>query len=324
MYKKQASAHFEFIYLILSHHKVPQLLRLVRRLRYGSPDSAVVIHHDPKGPPISAEMLNDIPNVYLVKDPVSVTLYDWTQAEALLHSIGYISDRFDFAWLSVISGQDYPLKPLAAIEHELRETAFDAFVEAYPVSKYDLKDYAHYFSRFVKLPRFPYYYRFPGAVRQALHHARMLFQTNWRLPIRIEGADRGTPLMLGIRSWRTPFSNSFICYKGSDWFTLSRQAVQYLLDFSHNNASILRYFRRTRVPCEAFFQTVLLNCGFLRICGDNRRFILWESVQSTHPKTLTIHDLELMRTSGKDFGRKFDMDVDSRVMDVLDDLIARA
>lgn len=120
---------------------------------------------------------------------------------------------------------------------------------------------------------------------------------------------------------RTPFSAHFRCFKGSDWFTLNRRAIDYLLYFGRKNPDVLAYFRKTFIPSESYVPTVLKNSAELSIGSDNRHFICWDVPGAAHPKTLTFEDLTEIELSKKDFGRKFDAKIDSLVLDELDKLL---
>lgn len=305
----------EFAYLILSHNKPDQLLRLIRTLRVGSPESAILLHHDAKSALPDMAVLNEIGGVYLVEPRVSVQWGDASQVDALLVCITYAIQNIDFSWLSVISGQDYPVRPLTDIEADLRHTPYDAFVKATPVATGPYR--TRYYLQFRPLPRFRYAYRLPRKVLAAMAWLRRQFNQRQTL-LKIEGGYRGLPTVLGIRSLKHPFSENFACYKGSDWFTLSHPVALSLIEFGNQHPETLKYYRQTFMPSESYFQTVLWNSKNLNICDDNRRYILWEESRLAHPKTLTVEDLDAMTRSGKDFGRKFDAAVDSTVLDELD------
>ncbi|CAH1087234.1 beta-1,6-N-acetylglucosaminyltransferase [Candidatus Nitrotoga sp. 1052] len=301
----------EFVYLILSYGKVEQLFRLIRTLRATSPNSAILLHHDAKSPPLDECALRELDGVYSVVPRVEVQWGDNSFLDAYLHSIAYALKNLDFSWLSVISGQDYPLRPLATIETELRVTHYDAFVKAAPVKNgpYHARYYLHY----RPLPRFRYAYRIPRWLRAAFNWGRQQLNLQQSL-LRIEGGPHNTPLRLGIRTIRHPFSDALLCYKGSDWFTCSHRALTHLIAFGQHRPEVLEYFRHTFIPSESYFQTVLWNCKELKVCDDNRRFIVWKTSRVEHPKTLTFLDLDAITRSGKDFGRKFDAAVDSAVL----------
>jgi len=311
--------HHEFVYLIFSYGKADQLYRLIRTLRAGSPDAAILLHHDAKGVQLDEAALSGLGGgIYMVKPPVLVTWGDATQLDAILRSISFALQNLAFSWLTVLSAHDYPLRPLATIESELRNSPFDAFVKAAPApAQYRVR----YYMQYRPLPRFRYAHRLPRRLSVAMDWLRAEFNRRQSL-VRIEGGPRGTARRLGIRTRRHPFSEDFVCYKGSDWFTLSRRAASYLIAFNQNRPEVLEHYRHTFIPSESYYQTVLCNAKELKICNDHRRFIVWEDTKS-HPNTLTIHDLDDMIMSGKDWGRKFDMTVDTAVLDALDRIVQR-
>lgn len=123
---------------------------------------------------------------------------------------------------------------------------------------------------------------------------------------------------LGLRAWRAPFSPGFSCYRGSDWFSLSRAAVEVLLETSPRRSRLLRHYRRTLFPSESFVQTMLANDARLRLSGDTRRYSRWDGPHATGPSVLRRGDLNAVLRSGADFARKFDEDVDRSVLDEID------
>ena len=314
------SPRHEFVYLILSHGRTQQLFRLLRTLRAASPSAAIVLHHDAKSLPLEPAALVQIGGVYLAEPRVAVYWGDESQMRALLAALTYLQQRIDFSWVSVISGQDYPLRSIEAIEDDLRRSPHDAYVKAAPVADGPYR--ARYFMRYRRLPRLPHYYRLPRRLRKWLRSAREHLNRGQSL-VRFEGGVRGTPLQMGFRARKHPFTGDFVCYKGSDWFTLSRHAVAYLLSFNRDRPDVTEHYLATYMASESYFQTVLLNSGTLRVCDDNRRYIRWDATKLAHPRTLTMADLGEMIDSGKDFGRKFDADVDTAVLDALDRIILR-
>jgi core-2/I-Branching enzyme len=310
--------YHEFVYLILSHGQADQIVRLIRTLRTASPHSAIVIHHDAKSPLPDLSRVTEAGGLYFVEPRIDVIWGDYSFLDATLTSLRYTQQTLNFSWISIISGQDYPLRPLAAIENELSSAQYDGFIKALPATD---QHYAfRYYMNYRILPRFRYAHRIPGYLRAAFQRATHAFNHCQSL-LRIEGGVRGTPKRLGLRALTHPFSDNFVCYKGSDWFTVSNRAVSYLLWFERERHDIISFYRKTYIPSESYIQTVLRNCRELRICDDNRRFISWDSSGSSHPRTLTIQDLNAITRSGKDFGRKFDSHTDSSILDALDSII---
>ena len=307
----------EFAYLILSHGELDQVIRLMKTIRIGSPLSAILLHHDAKNPAPDEEMLQRL-NVQLVSPRISAAWGDFSLVDAVLNSVSYTLRAIDFDWLVVLSGQDYPLRPFSTLESELRNSPYDAFVKATPVS---MGPYGfRYYMRYWKLPKMPFIHRLPSPIQEILGCAQKKLSQS-KTWLRIQPGPRNTPTRLGLGIFGHPFSNTFVCHKGSQWFTLSKRAAAYLIQFGQKQPNILGHYRQTLIPDESYFQTVLWNAKDLRVCEDHRRFILWDDAKLAHPVTLTMQHYDSMIQSGKDFGRKFDMAVDAKVLDALDQVV---
>jgi hypothetical protein len=287
-------------YLVLSHRDPPQVERLLRVLRAESPGAPLIVHHDDR-----FVGLNTGPDVHRVLPPVAVS-WGWTsQLEVFLRCFAFALERVEFSWLVVLSGQDYPLRPLAVSERELMASSVDGYVQGDPVAppawtRGELDEFARrYFYRYRRV-------RPPGALlRRAVVAARPLLSLRempwgWVLGRRCGGP--GLPVR-----------------RGSDWLTLSRRAVSLLVGAP---PAVVGHYRRTIAPSESFPQTVLWGAG-LRLSQDPRRFSAW-APGSAHPAVLGVGDLDAMLASGCDFARKFDLTVDRRVLDALDRVRDRA
>lgn len=307
----------EFAYLILSHGEVDQTIRLIETIRTGSPFSAILLHHDARSPAPDERTLQRL-EVQLVKPRISASWGDFSLVDAMLSGISFALENNNFDWLAVLSGQDYPLRPFPKFEGELRESSFDAYLSATPVgsSPYGFR----YYMRYWALPKIQHAYLLPRSIHKAIAWAQGKLNNSNTL-LRVQSGPRRSPTRLGIKAFDHPFSSTFVCYKGSQWMTLSRRASSYLVAFGQNNPGVLKYYRRTLIPDESYFQTVLCNSENLKVCYDDRRFILWNDASPAHPVTLTMLDFNAMISSGKDFGRKFDVNVDAQVLDRLNDVV---
>ncbi|MGK2938829.1 MAG: beta-1,6-N-acetylglucosaminyltransferase [Solirubrobacteraceae bacterium] len=98
---------------------------------------------------------------------------------------------------------------------------------------------------------------------------------------------------------------------GSAWSCLARDDVRYVLEIRRRHPEVERYFRRTLLGDELYFQTVVLSRAGADVINDNLRFIRW--TEDTHPDVLTVADLDALGQSGKLFARKFDAEADPDV-----------
>jgi hypothetical protein len=115
----------------------------------------------------------------------------------------------------------------------------------------------------------------------------------------------------------------FTVYWGSNYFALTRAACEHLAT-SDLSRQMQRYFRFALCADEMIFQNALMHGpATLRDSIVNKTFrkLTWNG--GSHPKTYTVADLDALLASDAWFARKFDPAVDARVLDALDEHLAR-
>jgi hypothetical protein len=297
-------------YVVTSHRNPEQVLRLARALRTGSPNAPLLIHHDDQRSQLDVAALARLGGVELIRPSITVA-WGWaSHLDMLLRCFAWALEQVPFDWLTVLSGQDYPIRPLAEIERDLSGSQYDGYVEGHEVSAPRwTRDGQDEFSR-----RYFYNYRAirdPGAAARraiaAMRPALVMREMPWGL-------------LLGRRC-AAPFSPALPCRRGSDWLSLSRRSVEVVVSAAQRMPELVRHYRQTVLPTESFPHTVLHAEPALRLSGDTRRFTSWPS-RSAHPSVLRVADLESILSSGADFARKFDLTIDQVVMDELDRVLA--
>jgi hypothetical protein len=196
----------------------------------------------------------------------------------------YFSDN-NYDYFINLSGECYPIKSIAAIKTALQGQT-SAFMEIF------------------KIP-------FDGWSNDG-----GLFRIQNRFYIVSRG--KGLPRIIHLPRLNKKLPNDLEPYGGSQWFCLPREMVNYITDFIRTNPKICKFFRRTLIPDEMFFQTVLMNSSFkAQVKNDNLRYINFEEGESGHPKYLTAADFNKFMDSGKLFARKFNAK-DKEVLDLID------
>ena len=105
----------------------------------------------------------------------------------------------------------------------------------------------------------------------------------------------------------------------SSWWTLSAEAGQYLVDFINDNSKLKRFMKFTWGADEFLITTIIMNSPFKdRVINDNLRHIDW-SFGGAHPKVFAKKDLSDLVNTNKYFARKFDIDVDKEILDLIDE-----
>lgn len=304
-------------YLVFSHRSASQTARLVRRLRASGSDSSVVLHHDDSVTPFDPGLLRDVDNVQLLSAR-PIRWQSFSHVEGILRVLRWTRRNLPVDWLVLLSGQDYPIRPVPEIEAFLQETMYDGFVRGRQVISEDAVDQEgirRYFYRYYRLPvsdRLVPRSTVRGGVGNAIRKAREA-----QSMISFKTAPSG--IYVGFRRLRTPFSDRFPCYRGSTWFTIRSAAAEAVARFVKGHPGYVRHYHRTRSAAESFINTILLNDPVLSMFPDHLRYIRFR--EGAHPETLRSEDLQDMLSSGKHFARKFDPRVDSRVLDLIDERV---
>jgi len=311
-------------YLVMSHHRVEQLLRLVRTLRALSPGAAIVVHHDAARVPVSEADVLGAGADRLLLGREAVRWGDITQVNALTRCLREVATEFDPDWMVHLSGQDYPLRPLRELETRLAAGDAEAFLacqrvgtEAEVGDRRREESVRRYFMRYYTLPTpraVPGL--LPAGVVRALRARRPALRAV-SAPMYLKTSPRGEGVRVGRRARRTPFRDGYACYKGSFWVCLSRDAVHTVLHELETRPDLLSYYARTMNPDESVLPTVLGNASGVRVGVEKLRYLRWDP-GAAHPATLTTADLPAMSASGCYLARKFDVQVDSAVLNELD------
>lgn len=309
------------VYAIFSHINPRQVIRLVRTLRALSPHAHIVVHHDPGYPPLAAEQVEEAGG-RLIPDPVAGEWGDFSQVLQHLHVMRWCRDHLDFEWFITLTGQTYPIKALADFESTLARAPYDAFVEhfdAYDPAVWPIGEAARrYHYRFVKLPRFPYWHRLPAVVRASVPRVIRVFNATQTLA-RIFTYPKGLRTRLGVLTIRRPFGRGGLHLTGASQNTnYRRKAIESVLSYVDANPDYSAYFRRTALPDESFFATILCNSPELRIANDNLRHIHWAGPQAATGGVLALHQLPDLKASPAWFALKVDQDADPEILDTLD------
>jgi Core-2/I-Branching enzyme len=273
-------------YLIKAHKAPEQLVRLVQRLDEGDVRFYIHVNSLTDDETFTAmqqglrgrENVVWVPRVACYWGGFSLLQATLVGIESILAS----GDLPDHAFL--LSGQDYPLRPPREIE---------AFLEARRG-----RNLLHYF----RLPAEEWAGEDGGLNRVRWpHFERIRYKTRLlRLPI------------------PRRFPSEFVLYGGMAFWVLTGDALAAVMRFVAERPDVLDFLRRTKMPDEIFFQTVLLN-GPLAETVENKlvHYIDW-SAGSAHPAILGTADLPKLRASDELFARKFDASVDSEILDLLD------
>lgn len=299
-------------YFIQSHKNPKQIYRLVDTIKKSETDSLVIVSHDFSSCNLDVATLNNLPGVQVLSG--RVIRGDFSIVQEYLDTVDWLlSHNIDFDWLINLSGQDYPTQPLSQIEKFLAETSYDGFIEYFEVfsalSHWSIREgYNRYLYRYHKQE---FINKLPDWVKELLTPVKIInyMQPFFRLNIAYG--------MVGVRN-SLIFDENFICYGGSFLCTLSKKCVQYLHEFYHANPEIVDYYKGVCNSDESFIQTVLINSRLFKLCNDNKFYFDFSQTRNGRPAILTTDDYASLAQSDTHFARKFDINKDSAILDLLD------
>jgi hypothetical protein len=279
----------QVVFLILVHKNPEQTIRLIERLE--STQSKFVVHVDQRSP----NAVNSVISDWAAKR-TDVTLVErhrcyWGNFGTVAGTLECIraalkfDDRFDYGIL--LSGQDYPIKPLSSIFDYLTLNTGKQFIESFRLDETE--------------NRWTYQCKeFQATARYSWYVAR--FRSR-RLPI---------PLRRSLPAGLKPCG-------GSQWWCLTCEALEYISGYLDKNPKALRFFRHVSIPDEIVFQTVLYSSPFQKdIISDDMHYVDWDRPNPSFPRVLEEGELEQLRSSPKLFARKFDMTRGTSIFDLID------
>jgi hypothetical protein len=297
-------------YFIQSYKNFSQILRLVQTLRQSSPNALIVISHSMDGCVLQEELLRQQDaHILYAKGGRG----DFTLVQNYLDGVEWLLRQdLEFDWFINLTGQDYPIQPLLQIEYTLAETRYDGFLEYFKVFANESS-----WGATEEKNRYCYSYRFKlgQLARWQKSLLKPLKLINYVQPFLRIRFDDG--IKLGLRTL-PPFNEDFVAYGGSYFVVLSRKCVEYLNEFSSSNPRVVNYFRNVCFPDEIFFQTLLLNQKQFKLANESKHYFDFSDSRHGHPRILGTSDYDKLIIQSCFFARKFDVQQDSKILDLLD------
>lgn len=273
-------------FVLLAHQHPEQIFRLIESLRG---EDQFFIHIDKRAEAVfdqAQRLFRGNANVRFIADRHRCYWGNFNIVNATLECLKVVCEEEKYDYVVLISGQDYPLKPLSEIKLFLEKHRGQQFIEAFPLLENNQwTDQEGAFQ----------------AANRVLKWHFFLRSRHFYLPVR-----RTMP-------------NSLIPYGGSQWWALTSECVRYLVDYVKTNPNVMDYFKNTFIADELFFQTLVCNSPFKEaVTGSNLRYIDWSNPNPVPPRVLTIGDFESVKNSNCLFARKLDPDRSADLLNLID------
>lgn len=281
-------------FLILAHRNPPQVQRLCDYLLVNQ--CQVYLHIDQKAKNDFTEFSKQNSNraglhIYS-RFPVHWGSYNQIRATFFLLDEALKESQTEF--ISLISGQDLPVKPIAE---------FNSYLE---------KNKDRSFLTFQKIPEQSDWDGNGGLDRMELYWIlafppRLGFFFN-RLNVLIHLVQNKLNLRKKV---------DIQLYGGANWFTLNREMADYASNFVAERTDFLGLFRWSRCADEIIMQTILMNSMHAgKVTNDCLRMIDW-ATGPEYPHVFRLADHKRLQEYSGFFARKFDVQIDAKIIDAI-------
>lgn len=286
-----------FAYIILAHKEPMQVASLVNALLH--PSDHFFIHIDAKNDlqpfeKVVIEETNNSRNIHFIETRENGQWGGFGIVQATLNAIRKITEtEVEFCHVHLLSGQDFPIKPMNEIRDYFSEHPSKDFIsfETFPVSHIPgggwnrIKNYSWTIGgkrlTYVPSENSPSF-SLKGKIINSLLWSTECFLPKRKLPKEMK-----------------PFY-------GSQWWSITGKTAKDIIKWLSDNPEYLKFHRYSLLPDEMFFQTLIWNLDKEKTpVNDNKRFILWEE-GSSHPIILGSEHLERIKNSDAFFARKFE------------------
>ena len=276
-------------YLILAHGNPNHLKRLIKSL--ASPSSFFFVHIDKKVTNINFTIVEDN-NIFFIQERIPVFWGDFSMVEATVNLIRFASVQENFDRFVLLSGADYSLVLAENIELFFRNNRDKEYINLLEMT--DKK------------------------IISRLTNYQFRFRTGKTTTILNRVMTKAVALIYKVSYKDVLFD--LIPYKGSSWWAITQEAVDYILKFMHENPHIVNFFKNTFCPDEMFFQIILGNSIFKSRITGNLTYTDW-SAGKWHPENISEKHLPFFASEDCDklFARKF-ADNSEKLISMIDEI----
>lgn len=285
--------------LLLCHKNAEQINLFLNTLKH--PDIEFFIHVDKKSNII--DQIEKRSDIHILPDVLrmDVKWSGFSMIEATLNLLkeAYKTGVFNYYWLC--SGQDFPLKSSNEIIEYFDCYSGCNFMSLRPSFNYQNNHRENNLDKrnIMKYPEF---------LMDRTLYKRVLK----RLYIDISGGWNSTYSIFR----RKDIFSTIPFYFGPQWFAITNEFVKWLFYYLTENPWYEEGYRKSLTPDESFFQSLLMISPYKNTRHDYLHYIDW-SEEKNSPKTLIYSDYEKIKKSGYLMARKFDINIDSKILLIL-------
>ena len=312
--------------LIMGHKNPTQIIRLAKRL-LEEEDNEVFIHLDSFMTEEETNLVEDFcldnKSAHYCYDRIHGVLDKRSLVDIVFKMISKSklieeNENKQYDYYLLFSGQDYPIKSINLINDELRKNYPKPYIDCTPYDKGNWIYHKFYYCR--KALRFHDWITMnfrKGPLRSTLR----AFAIIWTKMLSYIGAD----------SYHKLKKEGVKIYGGSAWWILPDIIIDSIYNSYKNEDKVSELILNESVtPEETYFQIMSMRSPFsymleinqpdmvLQNCMTWAYFFDEEKIFKGHPYIFTMKEFDKLKTSNCWFARKFDINVDAKILDALD------
>jgi hypothetical protein len=281
-------------YIILVHKNPEQVARLINRLNVEDTVFSIHVDFNADAEPFKKEIFaanSNNGNIHFLEKRFKPK---WGGFNTIRAAVELINSVLQFKPDSIvyISGQDYPIMSNNQIKEYLKSYKGKALIEFEPASL-DLK-----------VPNSTNRYYFCDYVN---YNPKGLFNS------------KEVPLLARILTKLLPkrrFIKGVNPFIGRQWFILPLDIAEFVVAEYKRNKALSNFYRFTIHSAEMYFQTLLLNSKFANRVVNLRT--IFADYNAPNPIVFKSEHIKLLQEQQIPFARKFDSQIDSKILDLID------
>jgi hypothetical protein len=279
-------------HLIMAYKNPHQIEKLIKSMAH--PDFFIYIHLDKKVNIKDFQYLETYERVVFIKNRVVCNWGGFSFVRAIFSSLKEIlSLREDYSFINLMSAQDYPIRPMDQLYSFLVRNNGKCFIS------YENNPKQKWWS-----------------------HARKRLELYHFTDLNFKGKYFIQSIINKILPKRTyPLDMLFYGSSDASWWTITSECALYMVNFMDNDKKLRNFLKYTWGADEFVVTTIIMNSPFKdRVVNNNLRLITWTDGLA-NPRILISEDMEIIKESDRFFARKFDITVDAKIIDDLDQFL---
>lgn len=329
-------------FIINCHANAEQVFRLYKAIQH--PDCYYLFHISTTSvngfEKTLKEKLKGYQNVFFPKQEDG-THCEFGIVQATLNALSFLKkNKIPYDYASLISGQDYPLKPIEEIIEFYKQNNGKQFLVSFPIlPKVDSEEYLNkvWFPTWSNQQQ----YRFDKYWTKT-KFGRKAYPLNWinnknsyhilkiacyELYSSLKKRNTLELVTDYYYTWKyrkqRSLPKSFTLHGGLTWWNITNDFAEYVLKEIKTNPEYISFFKTTLIPDEMFMQTILANSPYKnRLVNDDKRYIVWNwEINGTHPLTIEEKDFQTLISGEDHFARKFDIVNHPEIFNLIDKII---